>query len=82
MDSVPEYSRQQLITALQNEYEYLIHDDFDPDVDKSPDENLEWLQSLSLDALRAEVAEMVEADDSNQDEGDMVTVADYMNRWL
>ena len=60
----------------------LIHDDFDPDVDKSPDENVEWLQSLSLDALRAEVAEMVEADDSNQDEGDMVTVADYMNRWL
>ena len=60
----------------------LIHDDFDPDVDKSPDENLEWLQSLSLDALRAEVAEMVEADDSNQDEGDSVTVADYMNRWL
>jgi hypothetical protein len=54
----------------------------DPDVDKSPDENLEWLQSLSLDTLRAEVAEMVEADDSNQDEGDSVTVADYMNRWL
>ena len=60
----------------------LIHDDFDPDVDKSPDENLEWLQSLSLDTLMAEVAEMVEADDSNQDEGDSVTVADYMNRWL
>jgi len=60
----------------------LIHDDFDPDVDKSPDENLEWLQSLSLHTLMAEVAEMVEADDSNQDEGDSVTVADYMNRWL
>ena len=82
MDSVPEYSQQQLITALQNEYEYLMHDDFDPDVDKSPDESLVWLQSLSLDALRAEVTEMVEADDSNQDEGDNVTVADYMNRWL
>ncbi|WP_186545302.1 hypothetical protein [Synechococcus sp. ROS8604] len=60
----------------------LIHDDFDPDVDKSPDENVEWLQSLSLHTLMAEVAEMVEADDSNQDEGDSVTVADYMNRWL
>ena len=60
----------------------LIHDDFDPDVDKSPDENLEWLQSLSLDTLMAEVAETVEADNSNQDEGDSVTVADYMNRWL
>ena len=82
MDSVSQYSQQQLITALQNEYEYLIHDAFDPDVDKSPNENLEWLQSLSLDALRAEVTEMVEADDSNQDEGDNVTVADYMNRWL
>ncbi|QNI87718.1 hypothetical protein SynROS8604_01075 [Synechococcus sp. ROS8604] len=40
------------------------------------------MQSLSLHTLMAEVAEMVEADDSNQDEGDSVTVADYMNRWL
>ena len=82
MDFCSDYTKEQLITALQNEYEYLIHDDFDPDVDKSPDENLVWLQSLSLDALRAEVTEMVEADDSNQDEDDSVTVADYMNRWL
>ena len=71
-----------MISALQKEYEYLVHDDFDPEEDKSPDENLEWLKSLSLEELRDEVLEMVEADNENQDEGDHVSVVDYMNRWL
>ena len=45
------YTRDQLISAIHSEYEYLCHDDFDPDVDMPPSEYLTHLQSLSLDAL-------------------------------
>ena len=45
------YTREQLITALHSEYEFLCHDDFDPDVDMSPSEYLTHLQSMSLDDL-------------------------------
>ena len=50
------YTRDQLITALAAEYDYLCHDDFDPDVDMSPAEYLSYLQSLSLDDLIAETS--------------------------
>jgi len=53
------YTRQQLIDALQREYEFLIHDDFDPDVDMSADEHLAYLNSLSIDEL---------IDDTNTDD--------------
>lgn len=46
-----QYTRQQLIDALQHEYDYLIHEDFDPDVDMSSDEHLEYLNSLSVEQL-------------------------------
>ncbi len=48
------YTRTQLISALHSEYEFLCHDDFDPDVDMSPSEYLTHLQSLSLDDLISE----------------------------
>ena len=32
------YTREQLINALVNEYEYLCHDDFDPSVDLTTEE--------------------------------------------
>ena len=41
------YTRDQLISALQHEYEYLIHDDFDPDTDMSASEHLDYLNTLS-----------------------------------
>jgi len=41
------YTRDQLISALQHEYEYLIHDDFDPDTDMSAEQHLEYLGCLS-----------------------------------
>lgn len=62
-----QYTREQLIAALQHEYEYLIHDDFDPDVDMTTDEHLEYLQSLSLEQL---------IDDT--DTGDGYTLDEYM----
>ena len=41
------YTRDQLITALQHEYEFLIHDDFDPDTDMSASDHLDYLNTLS-----------------------------------
>ena len=45
------HTREQLISALYSEYEFLCHDDFDPDVDMSPSEYLTHLQSMSLEDL-------------------------------
>jgi hypothetical protein len=45
------YSNQQLIDALVAEYEYLCHDDFDPDVDPTPEEYRESIKDLSYDQL-------------------------------
>ena len=41
------YSREELINALQKEYEYLIHDDFNPFEDMTAEQHLEWLHTLS-----------------------------------
>ena len=51
-----QYTRQQLIDALSHEYDYLIHDDFDPNVDMSSEEHLEYLNSLSIEQLIEETA--------------------------
>ncbi len=50
------YSRQQLIDALSSEYEFLCHDDFDPDIDMSPADYREKLASMSYDELVAETS--------------------------
>jgi len=62
-----QYTRQQLIDALAHEYDYLCHDDFDPDVDMSPDEHLEYLNSLSVEQLIDETST-----------GDGYTLDEYM----
>lgn len=82
MELLYEYSHEQLIAALCNEYEYLIHDDFDPDEDMSAEEHLKWAKSLPIEDLKAEILESIEVDNDNQDEGDSVSVSEYMNRWL
>jgi len=48
------YTRAQLIDALCHEYDYLCHDDFDPDVDMSPADYRASLDVLSHDQLVAE----------------------------
>ncbi len=48
------YTREQLIEALYNEYSFLCHDDFDPDEDSTPEEYLEMIKTLSYDELIAE----------------------------
>ena len=65
------YTRDQLITALQHEYEFLIHDDFDPDTDMSAGDHLEYLNQLSDYELIQET-----------DTGDGYTLDEYMYNHL
>ena len=55
------YTRQQLIDALQAEYEQLIHDDFDDEQDFTLDEHLDYLNAMSYDELVVETS----TDDEN-----------------
>jgi hypothetical protein len=55
MNTLPtDYSHQQLVDALSAEYEFLCHEDFDPDVDMSQAEYVDYLNTLSIAQLIAE----------------------------
>jgi len=45
------YTNEELITALVKEYEWLCHDDFDPEEDPTPEEYLDSIKDLSYDEL-------------------------------
>ena len=45
-----------LINALASEYEYLCHDDFDPDEDPTPEEYKKMLMQMSYDELLEEAS--------------------------
>jgi len=45
------YTNEELITALVKEYEWLCHDDFDPEEDCTPEEYLDAIKDLSYDEL-------------------------------
>ena len=64
-------NRSHLISALYHEYQFLCHDDFDPDVDPTPDEYLAMLQRLSDDEL---------IDESSTDTE--LTLDDFITAWL
>jgi hypothetical protein len=53
------------------EYEYLCHDDFDPDEDVSPQEYLETLREMTYDEL---------IEEASLDEE--YTLEDYLRTWL
>jgi hypothetical protein len=65
------YSKEQLIEALYREYVFLCHDDFDPDVDATPEEYLEMLNEMSENEL---IKEMNVDEDFILDE--------YIEAWL
>ena len=65
------HTRSQLIDALYHEYEFLCHDDFDPDVDATPAEYLDMLHKLTDDELLAE-----SSTDSD------VSLDDFITAWL
>ena len=44
-------TREQLIEALFNEYVFLCHDDYDPDVDIAPEVYLTMLKDMTCDEL-------------------------------
>ena len=68
MQTLPtDYSHQQLVDALSAEYEFLCHDDFDPDVDMSASEYVDYLNTLSVAQLIAET-----------DTDDSYTLQEYM----
>jgi len=64
-------NRQHLIDALYHEYEFLCHDDFDPDVDATPAEYLDLLHQLTDDELLAESS--TDCD---------VSLDDFITAWL
>ena len=64
------YTTEQLIEALYNEYVFLCHDDFDPDVDETPEDYLKGLQELTYD-------ELVEETSTDEE----YTLKDYIETW-
>jgi len=50
------YTKEQLIDALVAEYDYLCHDDFDPDVDLTIEEYREMLKEMTFDELVKETS--------------------------
>ena len=69
-DAVVTYSHQQLVDALSAEYEFLCHDDFDPDVDMSPADYRADISTLSH-------SELV----SRTDTDDIFTLSDFMSTY-
>jgi hypothetical protein len=64
------YTKDQLIEALYNEYSFLCHDDFDPDVDISPEDYRFLLRDLTIDKL---------IEETSTDEE--YTLEEYMEVW-
>ena len=63
-------TREQLIKSLCKEYEYLYHDDFDPDEDPTPEEYLEMIKTLTYEELVSE---------TGTDE--VFTLEEYLSTW-
>ena len=61
-------NRAHLITALHHEYEFLCHDDFDPEVDPTPEEYVLMLQHLS--------------DEDLIDEASAEDIDEFIRHWL
>jgi len=64
------YQKEELIQALVKEYEWLCHDDFDPDNDPTPEEYLDSIKDLSYD----ELVEEAQTDD-------IFTLDQFMRAW-
>ena len=65
-----DYNREQLIKALCAEYDYLCHDDFNPDTDPTLDEYFELMEKMSFDELVEETCT-----------DEHYTLEEFMERW-
>ena len=63
-------TKEQLIEALFNEYVFLCHDDYDPDVDIAPEDYLTMLKDMTYD-------ELVEETDTDEH----FSLMEYMEAW-
>jgi hypothetical protein len=50
------YSKEELINALCAEYDYLCHDDFNPDTDPTLDEYRDEMEELTIEQLIEETS--------------------------
>ena len=64
------YTKDQLINALCAEYDYLCHDDFNPDTDPTLDEYFELMEKMSFDELVEETCT-----------DEHYTLDEFMERW-
>ena len=64
------YTKEQLINALCAEYDYLCHDDFNPDTDPTLDEYFELMEKMSFDELVEETCT-----------DEYYTLDEFMERW-
>tara|TARA_Y100000033_G_C2692491_1_gene84427 strand:- start:373 stop:576 length:204 start_codon:yes stop_codon:yes gene_type:complete len=64
------YTKEQLINALCAEYDYLCHDDFNPDTDPTLDEYFELMEKMSFDELVEETCT-----------DEYYTLEEFMERW-
>ena len=64
------YTRSDLINALVAEWEYLCHEDFNPDEDQTPEEYREELQDYSYEQLVEETST-----------GEGYTLKQFMEHW-
>jgi len=64
------FLKEQLIEALFNEYVWLCHDDYDPDVDIAPEDYLIMLKDMTYDQL-------VEETDTDEH----FSLMDYVEAW-
>ena len=66
------YTKEQLVNALCAEYDYLCHDDFNPDTDPTLDEYRDEMEELTIEQL----IEETDTDD------EIFTLDDFMYRYL
>ena len=50
------YTKEQLVDALCAEYDYLCHDDFNPDTDPTLDEYRDEMEELTIEQLIEETS--------------------------
>ena len=48
------WTREQLISACQHEWEWLCHEDYNPEEDRTMEEHLEMLKGLTFEQLMLE----------------------------
>jgi len=63
------YTKEQLVDALVAEWEYLCHDDYDPE-DPTPEEFRKQMQKLSVEQLIEEIGT-----------DEIFTLEEYMDRY-